>query len=148
MAKYKNIKSAIHNWAHSFMSIENFNDHSYFVKALYTAAKAANAQEITINVLAETIAPVSMNTLEILPYIKGIRSSFINILTSQNVSTDMVVSFTLSITYDFNETLKNPPGFIFKSPWKAPEAATYSTRATAVDNRGIEHTAEVPEWWR
>lgn len=130
------------------MSIENYNEHSYFVKALYTAAKAADAQEVTIDILAETIAPLSMNTLEILPYIKDIRSSFTNILTSQNVSTDMVDSSTLSITYDFNETLKNPPGISFKSSWKAPEAATYSTRVVAVDNRGVEHTTEVPEWWR
>lgn len=105
------------------MSIENFNDHSYFVKALYTAAKADDVQEITIDVLAETIAPVSMNTLEILPFINDIRSSFTNILTSQNVSTDMVVSSKLSIIYDFNETLKNLLGFSFKCPWKAPEAA-------------------------
>jgi hypothetical protein len=148
MGKYKNIKSAIHNWAHSFMSIENFNDHGYFVKALYTAAKAADAQQIEIDVIGETISPKAMNTLEILPYIKGCSANFFSLLSSQNVTEEMLHSSKLLVTYDFDATLKKPPGYHFKSPWKAPEAATYSTKVVAIDNRGIEHTAEVPEWWR
>jgi hypothetical protein len=49
MAKYKNIKSAIHNWAHSFLSIENYDEKGYFLKELYEAVKSENAEEITLN---------------------------------------------------------------------------------------------------
>lgn len=31
MAQYKRINGAIHNWANSFMSIENYIDGEYFV---------------------------------------------------------------------------------------------------------------------
>jgi hypothetical protein len=148
MAKYKNIKSAIHNWAHSFLSIENYDEKGYFLKELYEAAKSENAEVITLNVLSEQITPNNVNTDRVKSFLKRCRESFINQLQGQNVKPEMISEATLTLNYDFSAPLANLVGFSFRDPWKAPEAATYTTEIIAVDDRGVKHHATLQEWWR
>jgi hypothetical protein len=148
MAKYKNIKSAIHNWAHSFLSIENYDEKGYFLKELYEAAKSVNAEEITLNVLSEQITPNNVNTDRVKSFLKRCRESFINQLQGQNVKPEMISEATLTLNYDFSSPLANLVGFSFRDPWKAPEAATYTTEIIVVDDRGVKHHATLQEWWR
>jgi len=148
MAKYKNIKSAIHNWADSFLSIENYDEKGYFVKELYAAAKSENVEKITLNVLSEKITPNNINTDRVKSFLKRCRESFINQLQSQNVQPEMITEATLTLQYDFSAPLANLVGFSFRDPWKAPAAAIYTTEITALDNRGVEHHATLQEWWR
>ena len=148
MAKYKNIQSAIHNWAHSFLSIENYDENGYFVKELYETAKTENAEDITLDVLSEKISPDDVLTDRVTSFLKRCRESFNNQLQSQNVEPQMISSAILKIRYDFSAPLTNAVGFSFRDPWKAPEAAIYTTEIIAVDDRGVKHHAVLPEWWR
>jgi alpha-amylase/alpha-mannosidase (GH57 family) len=148
MAKYKNIKSAIHNWAHSFLSIENYDEKGYFLKELYEAAKSENAEQITINVLSEQITPESVKTDRVETFLKRCRESFNKQLQSQSVNPEMVTEAILKLNYNFSAPLASLVGFSFRDPWKAPEAATYTTEIMAVDNRGSKHHAMLQEWWR
>ena len=148
MAKYKNIKSAIHNWADSFLSIENYDEKGYFIKELYEAAKSENIEEITINVLSEQITPNSIKTERIKLFLIGCGESLKKQLQSQNVEPEMVTEATLKLNYNFSAPLAELIGFSFRDPWKAPEAATYTAEIIAKDNRGKEHHAELQEWWR
>ena len=148
MAKYKNIESAIHNWAHSFLSIENYDEKGYFVKELYWAAKSENAEEVTLDVMSGKISPNGVLTDKINSFLLRCRESFINQLQSQNVEPQMISSAVLKLNYDFSDPLAKLVGFSFRDPWKAPEAATYSTEIIVVDDRGVEHHAKLQEWWR
>jgi hypothetical protein len=148
MAKYKNIKSAIHNWAYSFLSIENYDEKGYFLKELYESAKSENAEEITLNVLSEQITPNNVNTDRVKSFLKRCRESFINQLQGQNVKPEMISEATLTLNYDFSAPLVNLVEFSFRDPWKAPEAATYTAEIIAVDDRGVKHHATLQEWWR
>jgi hypothetical protein len=148
MAKYKNIQSAIHNWTHSFLSIENYDEEGYFVKELYEAAKSDNAEKVTLDILSEKVSPDGVLTDRVGAFLGHCRESFISQLQSQNVEPQMLSSAILRVEYDFSVPLENTVGFSFRDPWKAPEAATYSTEIIAVDDRGIEHHAVLQEWWR
>ena len=85
MAKYKNIESAIHNWAHSFLSIENYDEKGYFVKELYGAAKSENAEEVTLDVMSGKLSPNGVLTDRVESFLLRSRERFINQLQSQNV---------------------------------------------------------------
>ena len=148
MAKYKNIRSSIHNWAHSFLSIEHYDEKGYFVKELYEAAKSENAEEVTLDVLSGKLSPSGVLTDRLESFLLRCRESFINQLLSQNVEPQMISSAVLKLNYDFSVPLASLVGFSFRDPWKAPEAATYTTEIIAVDDRGVEHHAMLQEWWR
>lgn len=148
MAKYKNIKSAIHNWAHSFLSIENFDEKGYFLKELYEAVKSKGSEDVTIDVLAEELLPTEVQTDRLKTFIKRCRDSLFKQLQCQNVEPQMISSVSLKLRYDFSVPLAKVEGYSFRDPWKAPEAATYSTEIVAVDDRGIVHRSTLVEWWR
>jgi len=148
MAKYKNIKSAIHNWAHSFLSIENYDEKGYFVNEIYQAAKSENAEHITLDVLSGNISPECVETDRIGSFLKRCYESFVEQLRCQNVETQMITSAVLEINYDFSAPLTKLVGYSFRDPWKAPETATYTTEIIAVDDRGVEYRATLQEWWR
>ena len=148
MAKYKNIKSAIHNWANSFLSIDNYDNKGYFVKELYEAAKNNNTEEIIINILSEDISPNNVKTERIKSFLKGSCGSFNKLLESQNVEPEMLTEVILKLNYNFSAPLAELVGFSFRDPWKAPEAATYTSEIIAKDNRGKKYHAMLQEWWR
>ena len=148
MAKYKNIKSAVRNWADSFLSIENYDEKGYFVKELYEAAKSVNTEELSINVLSEEIAPNSIMTERVKAFLIGCSESLKRILLSQNVDPEMLTEVTVKLNYDFSSPLAELVGFSFRDPWRAPGAASYTVKITAKNNRGNEHNAELQEWWR
>lgn len=148
MAKYKNIKSAIHNWAHSFLSIENYDEKGYFVKELYDVAKSKGIVEITLGILSKELTPNALVTKRIESFLRRCHASFIVQIQSQNIEQDMNSSAVLKFNYDFSAPLTELVGFSFRDPWKAPEAATYSTEIIAVDDRSVGHQATLEEWWR
>ncbi|MGY0216465.1 hypothetical protein ACWJJH_03640 [Endozoicomonadaceae bacterium StTr2] len=66
--KYKNIRAAIHNFGHSFISFNNFSDSGYLIHALQ--ALHSEGHDIEIDWLAEAfepgadISPVIRNAIE------------------------------------------------------------------------------------
>jgi hypothetical protein len=147
MAKYKNIGSAIHNWAHSFMSIENYDEHGYFVAELYNAAKMANTENVEINCLTGEISPCSVTNKRVSSFLAQTPNRLFTLLASQNVKDSMIVSLKLTVQYDFSASFAELEGIYFTYPEKAPPAAKYKTKIVAIDNRNKEYSAEVKEWW-
>ena len=60
----------------------------------------------------------------------------------------MVSSARLEIVYDFDAPIGDTTGYSFSNPESAPLAIKYQATAIAIDNRGVEHSAIVKEWWR
>ena len=148
MAKYKNIKSVIHNWADSFLSIENYSDQSYFSQVLFEVANKYAAKKIVINILTSDISPRKIITPNVSEFTKYCPWSFAKLLASQNVEPSMVSSARLEIVYDFDAPIGDTTGYSFSNPESAPLAIKYQATAIAIDNRGVEHSAIVKEWWR
>ena len=148
MAKYKNIGSAIHNWAHSFLSIENFNEQGeYFIGILCESALSNKQAQIEIDVLEEKIAPSNMSSSKVNVFLNRCRESFNRQLQSQNIEPGMVSSAVLKLSYNFTAPTPEVTGISFRDPWKAPKAVRYSASICAKDDRGKTHQAKVEEWW-
>ena len=148
MAKYKNIKSVIHNWTDSFLSIENYSEQSYFSQVLFEAASKCTAKKVVINILTSDISPKNVLTPSVSEFTKYCPWSFAKLLASQNVEPSMVSSARLEVEYDFDAPLGDTTGYSFSNPESAPQAIKYRATAIAIDNRGVEHSANVKEWWR
>lgn len=148
MAKYKNIDSALHNWAHSYLSIENYDEKGYFIEELYEAAKSTNEANITIDVLCGSLSPSAVVNDRVESFLRRCSESFIRQLQSQNVDPHMISSAALQLHFDFSAPLANTIGISFRDPWKAPKTAAYTAKVAAVDDRGKEHSAKMKEWWR
>lgn len=57
--KYKHIPSALHNFAHSFVSLENYYDGEYVVDVLEQMARNAPKYEVRINFSTGVSEPAS-----------------------------------------------------------------------------------------
>ena len=148
MAKYKNIKSVIHNWADSFLSIENYSGQSYFSQVLFEVANKCDAKKVIINILTSDISPRKIITPNVSEFTKYCPWSFAKLLASQNVDPSMISSARLEVEFDFDAPIGDTTGYSFSNPESAPQAIKYQATAIAIDNRGIEHSANVKEWWR
>ena len=148
MAKYKNIKSVIHNWADSFLSIENYSEQSYFSQVLFEAANKSSAKKVVINILTSDVSPKNVLTPSVSEFTKYCPWSFAKLLASQNVELSMVASARLEVEYDFDAPMGDAMGYSFSNPESAPQAIKYQATAIAIDNRGVEHSVSIKEWWR
>ena len=148
MAQYKRIKGAIHNWAHSFMSIENYIDGEYFVGVLSNAAEDNSEPRIVINILNGKVSPSGVLNEKVSSFVGGAAWDFAKHVSKENVEPQMIVWARLEITYNFEAGDGAADGFSFSDPSSAPKATHYGVKILAMDDRGVEHTAELNEWWR
>ncbi|MGF2686898.1 hypothetical protein ACQUWM_10390 [Marinobacter sp. DUT-3] len=148
MAQYKQIESACHNWAHSFLSLENFDEHGYFAESLYQSSKAQNQSKVVINLLTGEVSPGHIKNSRLAAFTKHIPWQFGKQLRSQNVELAMVRSARLEIRYDLQAGSVDYQGYVFRDPGSAPVAVPYCAEVYLIDDRGKQHAAKVKEWWR
>ena len=152
MEKYKHLKGIAHNWTHSFLSIENYNEHGYFIGLLYDSAKKNNASKIIINLLNSDLSPKVVATKELNHFTKNIPWSFSKYLLNQGCNSNMVQNARLEIQFQFNVSNQELPDinntFIFTNKPKAPAQCIYAVKTFLQDNNGKEHTVTLKEWWR
>ncbi len=152
MEKYKHLKGVAHNWAHSFLSIENYNEHGYFIGLLHDSAKINDVSKIVINLLNSDLSPKSIVTKELSQFIKHIPWEFSRFLLNQGCNSNMVQNARLEIKFQLNDSNQNLPDisniFIFTDQLKAPTQSIYTAKAFILDNKGKEHTAIIEEWWK
>ena len=63
--KYKNIKSAIHNFGHSFVSLMNYVDDDYIIDEMNKLVTNNKLNELSINFLTGQVEPKSIETKRI-----------------------------------------------------------------------------------
>jgi hypothetical protein len=143
MPKYKNIKSAAHNFGYSFLSDMNYvgsgSAFCYVPEALYTAAKEARARLVRIDFLKQDVEPSSVA-------IPAVRQSVVNyarwlpkLLESQSISPEMVREARLSPSFDFDHPRQSR-----YEPTRELPAVTCTV--TFTDDRGVVHEA-LPDKW-
>ena len=140
MAKYKNIQSVIHNWAHSFLSFQNFDEQGkYFFQTLFDAAKSSGSNKIVINILSGDVSPSRVATKEVLKFTKHCAWSFAKFLVKQNVDANMISSARLEVRYYFSAQPDAASGSEFSNSFPKNCVVDYSTKVIAIDDRGVEH---------
>jgi hypothetical protein len=115
--KYKNIKSAIHNFVYSFISDENYVDDDYVFSDL--ASIHSQGHDITIDWLNSAFEPSNLCTERIQKSIEYWANGLTSLLKSQNVELESLKSLH----------------FI----WPANKAHFM----LATDDRDVEHMKEV-----
>ena len=88
--KYKNIKSAIHNFGYSFISDENYVDNEYVFHEL--ASIHSQGHDITIDWLSGKFEPAHLCTGRIQESIGYWTKSLKRLLDSQNVNLEALAS--------------------------------------------------------
>lgn len=119
---YKRIHSAIHNFAHSFVSLMNYVDGEYILDLLPKLLRDTPGHEIRFSLIDGTISPRREFHPAFLKAVACYRTRVVSHLESENVNSTMIRSFDFILFADVN-------GLV--------------CRAEAIDDRGVTHTASV-----
>jgi len=143
MPKYKNIKSAAHNFGYSFLSDMNYvgtgSAFRYVPEALYVAAKEAGAPLVTIDFLKQEVEPPSMATPAVRESVANYARWLPKLLDSQSVDPEMVRQARMSLSFDFEHPRQSRYD-------PSRELPTVRCTVTFTDDRGVTHEA-VPDKW-
>lgn len=152
MVKYKNLKSAAHNWAHSFLSLFNFYANTFCIQELLECARISKAQVLEIDVLTGKVTPEDLPNSVLKEFLSHIPQRFDEILESQQCSREMLRSVILTIKFDWVSDIPDleevSPGHYFADFIKKPEPIYYDALITLTDIRGKQYTSKIPEWWK
>lgn len=97
---YKRIESAIHNLAHSFMSLMNYVDDQYVIDMLPKLVRETPGHEIRISLLDAAIHPKREYDPTFLKSVGYYRNRVRSHLESEDVDPDTVSSFEFIIYFD------------------------------------------------
>ena len=141
MPSRKVLKSVAHNLGHSFLSLMNYGLDDYVVEHLFKAARAADKPHVRIDMLNGIIEPPELRKPVIQEAVARYHAWLPRLVLSQGSSPDFLRSVQVDIRFDFSKA--HSYGFI-----PHLTAPVYEAVVCIVDDRGKEHEAKVPEWWR
>jgi hypothetical protein len=152
MAKYKRLKCAAHNWAHSFLSLFNFYANTFCIQELLDCARKSKTPIIEIDVLTGKIMPEDLPNPILQEFLSYIPEQFHRILEDRECSKEMIQSAILSIKFDLESDIpdleKVSPGQYFADFVKRPELVYYNATITLTDIRGKQYSSKIPESWK
>lgn len=119
---YKRIDSAIHNIAHSFVSLMNYVDDAYIIDLLPKLLRETPGHEIRFSLFDRTITPQRDFDAAFLKSIGYYRNRITAHLASENVDRNILRSLDFIVFAD---------------------TAGPICRAEAVDDRGVTHSVSV-----
>lgn len=119
---YKRINSAIHNFAHSFVSLMNYVDGEYIIDLLPKLLRETPRHEIRISLLNGTIEPQRDFHPAFLKSIGYYRNRVVSHLESENVGPEILRSLEFILFADIDGPI---------------------CRVEAIDDRGVAHTSSV-----
>jgi hypothetical protein len=108
MARYKTLRSAVHNHAHSVLSAMNYVGGAYFVDEIAQKARAAGAFEVKIDWLTGKVSPVSDSSDIIQRSIAQHRSWLPEHFARMDTSLDLVRSLVMKLTINIDESSTEP----------------------------------------
>jgi hypothetical protein len=119
---YKRINSAIHNFAHSFVSLMNYVDGEYIIDLLPKLLRETPGHEIRFSLIDGTISPKRDFNPTFLKSVGYYRNRVASHLESEDVNPETIRSLDFILFADMNGPI---------------------CRAEAVDDRGVAHAASV-----
>jgi len=105
--KFKNYKSAIHNFAHSFQSIDIVKSPKYAINILIELRNKGIEASATFNFANQTIVPKEANTGSAISLLKHYSEWLPNHFSNHNCDLDRITILEITISEDF-ENMNSP----------------------------------------
>jgi hypothetical protein len=138
--KYKAIKGAAHNFAHSFTSLMNYGPDNYVMSYLAHAAATSGEAELRVDLLSGTAEPAALLTAPVLRSIDGYVRWFPRHLESMNVSIQAIRRATLRVRFDLE-------GRTASTHYPASVLCPFESSVEVEDDRGKVHLGTVRDEW-
>ena len=137
--KYKNISSALHNFAESFTSDANVVAQDVTMAYLARRAVRGAGTELTLDIRAGTCTPMELGAEPVAASIAKYAAWFPQLLESQNVSPDAITSASLQLQFHVS-SVRASIGF--------PDSSEMPIDCivTAIDDRGRNHLVSFRRW--
>lgn len=138
--KYKRIRSAAHNYAHSFTSPMNYGPGNYVMSYLAHAAATSGEPELRVDLLSGAAGPAPLLTRPVRESIGWYVRRFPFYLATMNVSVDAIRSATLRVRFDLDGHRRSV---------RYPGAVLYPFQGSVEveDDRGKVHVGTVRDEW-
>lgn len=130
--KYKNINSALHNFADSFTSDSNVVDRDVVMAYLARRAIRGLGTELTFNIATGTYTPLELGAEPVAVSIAEYAAWFPQLLESERVSPDAITSASIRLQFHVTRVSASDG---FPSSSEMPVDCV----VTAIDDRGRKH---------
>lgn len=140
MAKYKTLKSVVHNFGHSFISLMNFYRNDYVLGHIQNQMLKTKIQKLEIDILNKKVTPQELLTLPIIESIENYINWFPKLVQDSKSEIGLIQCARLTIEFDLSksracsyssENLENP----------------FVCTSQITDIRGKEYRYEFKDWW-
>lgn len=138
--KYKRIRSAAHNYAHSFTSLMNYGPDSYVMTHLAHAAFTSGEPELRVDLLSGAAEPAPLLVEPVRRSIGGYVQRFPAYLESMNVSVGAIRRATLRVRFDLERRAES---VLYPSSARYP----FESSVEVEDDRGGVHAGTVRDEW-
>lgn len=138
--KYKHIRSAAHNFAHSFSSLMNYHAADYVMSHLARAAIASGEPELRVDLLTGHAEPEALLPPAVRESIGWYQARFPHHLQSHNVAVDAIRRATLRVRFDLERRTASAvhPGM---------DRLPFESAVEVEDDRGTLHVGTVRDEW-
>ena len=138
--KYKAIRSAAHNFGHSFVSDANWVREGMVMDHLARAAAAAGADEFSVDLLSGAAGPLQLLTPVVARAVEHAVRSFPTHLAGHRVDVESIRAARMNIRFTLRGTVA---GSGADPPWTVP----FECVIVVEDDRGKVHEARVVDAW-
>lgn len=138
--KYKTIKSAAHNFAHSFTSGLNYVGCDYVMSHLAHAAAASGEPELRADLLQDAAWPAALLVLPVRESLEYYRLWFPGLLDRQRIPRDVVRRAVMRVRLHLEHRTDSA---VHPGTWIVPFAAVVEIE----DDRGAMHVGGVRDRW-
>jgi hypothetical protein len=138
--KYKNIRSAAHNFADSFASSLNYDAEDYIMSHLARRALNAGYREFTVDLLSGRMSPPAMLSSSAGDNIARRVAVFPDQLRRQNVDPERIRQATMRLLFE-DARASDDIGF------PGYKEMPFDIWVTIVDDREKEHVGHIRRWW-
>jgi hypothetical protein len=103
MPSLKPLRSVAHNLAHHFASTLNYWDDDYAINHLARAAQTAEAHTVVIDVLGQSIQPISIQVGVVAEFVPYLKRSLGELLQKEGVESVVLVEAKLKYVFAANK---------------------------------------------
>jgi hypothetical protein len=138
--KYKVIKSAAHNWGHSFASSMNYWQHDYVMSHLARAAVTNAIPELHANLISGEAEPQQLLTEPVRQSLERRIADTPRFLRSHGIPPGVIHGAELVIRFDLERTRASRPE-------PGAYVVPFEVVVTLTDDRGTVHIGHVSDKW-
>lgn len=140
MASHKVLKGVAHNFAHSFISLMNFDSEDYILGHIQTVALKTKKSILNIDFISGIIEPEEYKTAPIVNSIHRYMRSFYDFAKGGGSDINFVTSIKMKIQFDINKSRECP---FHNGRIENP----YICDIEIIDDSNKLYTAHFEDWW-